>query len=147
MMFDQGRDGGARSLSAGQGAAGSELAPFLGEIHVTVKRSVFADGVEHHCFPALGSIADKVDQLGLGDDGGLAVITWLNGKKLERGVWHRVRPKSGAIVGIALLPGDGRTALLIGGALASTLTAGFAAPAIGGGWAASPPAGSRSPAV
>jgi hypothetical protein len=109
----------------------------LGTLRVVVRPSVFRDEFRVSEVAADGkTIAELFDAADSEVHEHQTAVAWLNGHRLAREHWGLIRPKAGGLVCFAVLPGDQRTAMLIGGGLAITalavLTGGAAGVAIGG---------------
>jgi hypothetical protein len=111
-------------------------ADLVGGVRCRLVPSPFRQEVLDVELPVLLTVQDLLDQLPPCPSH-LSTIVWLNGNRLAPEHWSRVRPKAGALLGVAYLPGDGRTAALIGGSIALAALAVFvpplAAAAVGGG--------------
>jgi hypothetical protein len=72
------------------------------------------------------SLQEIVDQIGPPEH--LTAAVWLNGNRIMPEHFALIRPKASALIFVAILPEDSRTALLIGGSLALAALAVVAPP-------------------
>jgi hypothetical protein len=82
---------------------------FVGRVQVRVRPSVFNERFIDFEAAAGGTIEEILAGAGLSCPEGLDGIAWIDGRRLDRRYWHRVRPKAGTVVGIAFVPKDART--------------------------------------
>jgi hypothetical protein len=115
--------------------AAPPIEALLGTVTVRARLSVFKDEFRDLELPALLTVAEIIQRTGVVVPDQYTVIVWLQGKRLGSECFGKVRPKPGAIVNIAVLPQNARTALLIGGTIALAAGAAFAGPLVAGGLA------------
>ena len=99
---------------------------------VRVRPSVFREEFWNLEVEPLLTVSEILGRVGVVVPEGHGAVVWIHGRKVPP-EWHgRMRPKPRAIVNIAVMPRDQRTALLIGGALILAVAAPLAGPAFAG---------------
>jgi hypothetical protein len=107
------------------------LPALLGELVVWVRYSVSREEVVERRFSVGTTLAELVEQLGGPQEEHLTPAIWLNGNQIRPEHFTLIRPKSSALISVAFIPGDSRTAILIGASLAIAALA-IAAPPLAG---------------